>query len=83
MDEIGLSESAWRALGCVEGDAVVVAHGAPKALSAGLALHARLGTRVEPGQPLLTLHAESPGDLAYAMAYAEHQENLFTIVKVA
>lgn len=29
MDEIGLSESAWRALGCVEGDAVVVAHAPP------------------------------------------------------
>lgn len=57
--------------------------GAPKALSAGLEFHARPGTRVETGQPLLTLHAESPGELAYAMAYAEHQENLFTLVEVA
>jgi len=55
--------------------------GAPKAPAAGLVFHAPLGTRVEVGQPLLTLHAESPGELAYAMAYAERQDHLFTIVE--
>lgn len=53
--------------------------GAPKAPAAGLVLHAPLGTLVVEGQPLVTLHAESPGELAYALAYVESQENLFTI----
>jgi thymidine phosphorylase len=44
--------------------------GAPRDSSAGLVLHARVGTLVEPGQPLLTLHAEAKGELEYAMAYA-------------
>lgn len=55
--------------------------GAPKAPAAGLVFHAPLGTLVDVGQPLLTLHAESPGELAYAMAYAEHQEHMITIVE--
>jgi thymidine phosphorylase len=53
--------------------------GAPKAPAAGLELHAPLGTLVRPGQPLLTLHAESPGELAYALAYAESEDTIFTI----
>ncbi|MRV70360.1 thymidine phosphorylase [Duganella sp. FT92W] len=55
--------------------------GAPKAPAAGLVFHAPLGTQVDVGQPLLTLHAESPGELAYAMTYAQSQDNLFTIVE--
>jgi thymidine phosphorylase len=53
--------------------------GAPKAAAAGLVFEAPLGTRVDVGQPLFTLHAESPGELAYALAYAQSQEHLFTI----
>lgn len=53
--------------------------GAPRAPAAGLELHAPLGTLLRPGQPLLTLHAESPGELAYALAYAEAQDTMFTI----
>ncbi|MES2163311.1 MAG: thymidine phosphorylase family protein [Pseudomonadota bacterium] len=53
--------------------------GAPKSPAAGLALHAPLGTMLSAGQPLLTLHAESPGELAYALAYAESQDNIFSI----
>jgi thymidine phosphorylase len=53
--------------------------GAPKAPAAGLVLHAPLDTLVRPGQPLLTLHAESPGELAYALAYAESEDTIFTI----
>jgi thymidine phosphorylase len=53
--------------------------GAPKAAAAGLELHAPLGTLLSTGQPLLTLHAESPGELAYALAYAAVQDNLFSI----
>jgi thymidine phosphorylase len=44
--------------------------GAPRDSSAGLVLHARVGNRVEAGQPLFTLHAEAKGELEYAMAYA-------------
>lgn len=53
--------------------------GAPKAPAAGIVFHAPLGTRVEPGQPLLTIHAESPGELAYARAYAEAQEDMIVL----
>lgn len=53
--------------------------GAPKAPAAGILFHAPLGTRVEVGQPLLTIHAESPGELAYALAFATAQENLISL----
>lgn len=44
--------------------------GAPKSPAAGLVLHAPLGSVVEPGQPLFTVHAEAPGELEYALSYA-------------
>lgn len=44
--------------------------GAPRAPSAGVDLHVRLGQRVEKGAPLYTVHAEAPGELEYALAYA-------------
>jgi thymidine phosphorylase len=53
--------------------------GAPKAAAAGLELHTPLGTMLRAGQPLLTLHAESPGELAYAASYAAAQDTMFTI----
>ncbi|MCB0220823.1 MAG: thymidine phosphorylase family protein [Chrysiogenetes bacterium] len=43
--------------------------GAPKAASAGLVLHVKIGDLVEPHQPLFTLHAETPGELAYSLEY--------------
>lgn len=43
--------------------------GAPAAPLAGLTLDAHLGETVAAGQPLFTLHAQSPGELAYAMEY--------------
>jgi thymidine phosphorylase len=43
--------------------------GAPQSPAAGLDLHTPVGTQVERGQPLFTLHAETPGELAYALAY--------------
>jgi len=52
--------------------------GAPQAPAAGLELHAPLGTVLSPGQPLLTLPAESPGELAYALVYAESQGQRFS-----
>lgn len=47
--------------------------GAPKAACAGIDLHVRPGDFVERGQPLYTLHAASPGTLAYAAEYARAQ----------
>jgi len=47
--------------------------GAPHAASAGVDLHIRVGEFVERGQPLFSVHAESPGALAYALDYANAQ----------
>ncbi len=46
--------------------------GAPDAKAAGLELHVRLGDRVENGQPLFTVHAETPGEFAYALDYTKN-----------
>lgn len=45
--------------------------GAPDAKAAGLVLHARLGDEVAQGEPLMTVHAEAPGELAYALEFAD------------
>jgi thymidine phosphorylase len=44
--------------------------GAPEAKAAGVDLHVRLGSLVAAGEPLCTLHAQAPGELAYALQYA-------------
>ncbi len=44
--------------------------GAPMATTAGVFLQVRTGDRVERGQPLFTLHAESRGELEYALDFA-------------
>ncbi|TAL22779.1 MAG: thymidine phosphorylase family protein [Aquabacterium sp.] len=43
--------------------------GAPRDPAAGAQLHVHVGDHVEAGQPLYTLHAESPGELAYACSF--------------
>lgn len=43
--------------------------GAPTTPTAGLEMQVELGTHVQKGQPLFTLHAEAPGELAYAKEY--------------
>lgn len=53
--------------------------GAPKAAVAGLEVHARLGQAVEKGQPLFTLHAAAPGELAYALTYVKSLPAVFEI----
>ena len=47
--------------------------GAPDDKAAGVDLHVRLGDLVASGQPLCTVHAESPGELAYAFDFAAGQ----------
>ena len=44
--------------------------GAPSARSAGVEMHVKLGSRVDKGEPLLTLHSEARGELDYALAFA-------------
>lgn len=53
--------------------------GAPGSKAAGVRLHVRLGDRVEVGQPLFDLHAESLGELAYARQYLSPQVDLVRI----
>jgi thymidine phosphorylase len=44
--------------------------GAPESKAAGVYLTAHVGARVSAGQPVCTLHAETPGELHYALDYA-------------
>ncbi len=53
--------------------------GAPRAQAAGIELHAHVGRTVERGQPLMTVHAESPGELAYALAYHARHAHAFSL----
>jgi thymidine phosphorylase len=53
--------------------------GAPRATSAGVQLHAYLGSRVEKGETLFTLYAEAPGELDYALAYVASQPDIVLI----
>jgi thymidine phosphorylase len=53
--------------------------GAPRDPAAGLVLHVRLGDAVEPGLPLLTVHAQAAGELEYALAYATAQTGLIEV----
>jgi thymidine phosphorylase len=53
--------------------------GAPRAAFAGLDLHVHAGDPVADGQPLCTVHADSPGELAYALDYAAHQADVIAV----
>lgn len=53
--------------------------GAPNAKAAGVYLQAAIGERVEWGQPLLTVHAESPVELDYAFNYLQANESIMHI----
>jgi thymidine phosphorylase len=53
--------------------------GAPKAPAAGVDVHVRLGDIVRPGQPLFTLHAQAPGELAYALQYVASRPAIFQL----
>jgi thymidine phosphorylase len=39
----------------------------------------RLGDAVARGQPLFTVHAQAPGELAYALAYVHAQPSIVAI----
>lgn len=43
--------------------------GAPRDSAAGVEIHAHLGEQMEKGAPLITVHAETKGELQYALNY--------------
>lgn len=53
--------------------------GAPRDAAAGATILVRLGDVVTPGQPLFSLHAQAPGELAYALAYLDGQLPVVTV----
>lgn len=57
--------------------------GAPGSPAAGLQMMVQLGDRVERGQVLFVLHAETPGELEYATAYVDSQQGVVTMAEVA
>jgi len=50
--------------------------GAPGARAAGVELHVAIDQPVGVGEPLYTLHAEAPGELAYALDYVQAHEDV-------
>lgn len=56
--------------------------GAPAAPAAGLRLAVNVGDRVTRGDELFTLHAQTPGELAYALDYHRRHGDLFAIGEV-
>ena len=57
--------------------------GAPSAACAGIDMQVQLGAVVERGQPLFTLHAATPGELAYALEYATTQAEAVHVMEEA
>jgi thymidine phosphorylase len=53
--------------------------GAPDAKAAGLELHVALGQDVEVDQPLFTMHADAPGELAYAHDFINSHPPIYSI----
>jgi thymidine phosphorylase len=53
--------------------------GAPDDKAAGVDLHVKLAADVSLGQPLCTVHADSPGELAYALEYAGRNQDIIMV----
>lgn len=53
--------------------------GAPETKAAGVELHVRLDETVLAGEPLCTLHADTSGELRYALDYASANPDIITI----
>jgi thymidine phosphorylase len=53
--------------------------GAPEDKAAGVELHVRPDAEVSAGQPLCTVHADAPGELAYAFEYAAANDDIFIV----
>jgi thymidine phosphorylase len=72
LQQVMTSERAGRVTGIDNRKVARIAKfaGAPDDAGAGLVLHMRLGDEITPAQPLLTLYADTPSELAYAMDFA-------------
>jgi thymidine phosphorylase len=55
--------------------------GAPEAKAAGVSLQVELGSRVETGQPVCTVHADTPGELNYALEYAAANPDIVRLAR--
>jgi len=53
--------------------------GAPDDPAAGIEMHVRLGDKLAKGDALCTVHAQAPGELSYALAYADANTDMFRI----
>ena len=53
--------------------------GAPDAKAAGVTLHVKLGDVIAVGEPICTVHAEAPGELAYALDYSAATANIIEV----
>jgi len=53
--------------------------GAPEAKAAGVELHVHVGDHVRAGGPLYSIHAESPGELVYALDYATANQDVIAV----
>jgi len=53
--------------------------GAPDDKAAGIDLHVKLGAQVAVDQPLFTIHAETVGEIDYALEYAQANDDVFEI----
>jgi thymidine phosphorylase len=53
--------------------------GAPHATAAGAAIHVRIGDGVRAGEPLFTLHADSRGEIAYALEFVDRHPDIVAI----
>lgn len=53
--------------------------GAPRAKAAGVDFHASIGKKIEAGEPLFTIHAESKGELDYACNFIQGKKDIISI----
>jgi len=53
--------------------------GAPYDKAAGIDLHVALEKKVKKGDPLLTIHAQSPGELEYALNHLKENEDIIVV----
>ena len=53
--------------------------GAPGSAAAGVDCRVRIGDSIQTGEPLFRIHAQSPGELEYALAYAAAHPDIFEI----
>jgi thymidine phosphorylase len=53
--------------------------GAPEAKAAGIHMEVRLGEEIDRGQPIMFIHSETSGELAYALEYAARSSDIVEV----